>query len=1336
MKPSSFIVRLSAATTGLLSVVVLGLSPAYAQTSTITREVQYGYNATTGLLEWERVDPNQAHCSETVYAHDEYGNRRQVKMRPCMAGANNLATAAEASFAERVTDNSFDAKATGTASERYPAGAYLTGSIARRSDGTVGQQAAGVFDPRFGVSVVQTEVASQDASRNLSKKAQYDNLGRLLKETVPVHRDGNGTVENSVEYRWYYCGSVQLTGAASSACIDASSTSVPISYASGMLVNDQGSATSSTQLFMRSAYYVEATPRGADGVAVIGARTRTHFDSLHREFAKESETYSGQWTVSIKAFDALGMEAASWVPYFGRSSATAALDPPETTTGLLRQWTASRDLLHRPVVQQRYHRGASGSAFVQLDTQLTYAGLVSSVTIPAGSAADGLARTTSARKNAIGKPVQTTDTYGATLSSAYDPVGNLVRTVDALGNTTTIEYTAVTARFKTRMTDPNQGAWSYAFDALGQLKSQTDAKAQVTALAYDEFGRLTAKTNPTQNGYWYHDRTAAGAWCAGGLGRLCESRAGQPAPSNAVIVSETVTYDALNRPQQTSTAQGGRTFTSSVGYDTQTGRIVRQTYPTGFAVTYAYSAGGGKTPGVLERVSDAADAARIFWRIDDITATSVFDARGNLLRSNLGNGLGTAHTFDALSGKAFELRAGVATGGYTNALSHKYEYDLADNLTRRTDAIKGITDSYKYDRLNRMSEYAVNSGEAAANRVVTMAYNAIGNVLAKSDVGGYGYGSRPHAVAQAAGLAYEYDANGSIVEARAPGTSGAQGRVRQMTWTAFNQPQEMSYLGKTVAFTHDQDHQRIREVTTDGAKVRTLDLLHPDNKGGLAYEREQTSVGGGAPTIENRHYISVGGAVVAVVKTSNDTAVISDASRIQYWHKDALGSIVAVSDGSGQVIEQMAYDAWGKRVRASGMADPAVDPSNGDRGFTGHEHLDELQLVHMNGRVYDPLLGKFLSIDPVVGNPNDLQTYNRYSYVYNQPTRYADATGECPVCVFVFMVGAVMAMEGNKYWSVVGKIAMIWAAPQMIEAGLGNAATLQGMNAGAAAGATETVAASTFNAGNLGNSFLAASGSSLAGGSSLGDAVRDGAFAMAFTSVGTGFKGQSPQLLVSHALIGCAQSAASGGKCGPGAMSAIIGKGTTLGLNAAGVTSPVAVGVVTIISGGTASVIGGGKFGNGAFQAGFGYVFNELATRTTCLQQGYCSKVYSNGTVCPAGKACVDSGIADMTGRQFAEGISLMADVGTLICLGICQPAVPILRAVGLAADSSKAAMTYADGDGRAAFTELAIDFGLPAAAQTGLKPFVKQEIVKEAFGQGLKAVGSSANDQVKKERP
>jgi RHS repeat-associated protein len=395
---------------------------------------------------------------------------------------------------------------------------------------------------------------------------------------------------------------------------------------------------------------------------------------------------------------------------------------------------------------------------------------------------------------------------------------------------------------------------------------------------------------------------------------------------------------------------------------------------------------------------------------------------------------------DGLSGKAFALRTGTVAGGYTNALSHSYQYDLGDNLTQRTDLVKAITDTYRYDKLDRLTEYTVSSGDAGANRTVTMAYNAIGNVLSKSDVGGYGYAAgRPHAVSTAAGLAHTYDANGSLLETRAPGTANAQGRVRQIDWTGFNQPAQTSYLGKTVAFTYDQDHQRIREVATDGSKQRTLDLLHPDNQGGLAYEREETRINGTLTQTENRHYISVAGTVVAVVKTNNDSGTIVAASRIDYWHKDALGSIVAVSDRTGAVIEQVAFDAWGKRTRSNGMADPTVEPAHGDRGFTGHEHLDEVQLVHMNGRVYDPLLGKFLSVDPVVGNPNDLQTYNRYSYVYNQPTRYADATGMCPWCPLAFIAGALLAHEGNKHWSVIGSLLMIAAAPPLVESGLGSA---------------------------------------------------------------------------------------------------------------------------------------------------------------------------------------------------------------------------------------------------------------------------------------------------------
>ena len=67
-----------------------------------------------------------------------------------------------------------------------------------------------------------------------------------------------------------------------------------------------------------------------------------------------------------------------------------------------------------------------------------------------------------------------------------------------------------------------------------------------------------------------------------------------------------------------------------------------------------------------------------------------------------------------------------------------------------------------------------------------------------------------------------------------------------------------------------------------------------------------------------------------------------------------------------------------------------------DRGFTGHEFLSDFNLYNMNGRLYDPVLGRFLSPDPYIADPSFTQSYNRYSYVLNNPLKYNDPTGELP----------------------------------------------------------------------------------------------------------------------------------------------------------------------------------------------------------------------------------------------------------------------------------------------------------------------------------------------------
>lgn len=124
----------------------------------------------------------------------------------------------------------------------------------------------------------------------------------------------------------------------------------------------------------------------------------------------------------------------------------------------------------------------------------------------------------------------------------------------------------------------------------------------------------------------------------------------------------------------------------------------------------------------------------------------------------------------------------------------------------------------------------------------------------------------------------------------------------------------------------------------------------------------------------------------------------SDATEdIKYFHADHLGSTSVVTSSTGAVLERLAYDPWGDRRAGSGAGDPshAIIPATTDRGYTGHEHLDlgGMGLVHMNGRIYDPTLGRFLSPDPYIQSPFHSQSLNRYSYVWNNPLSNTDPSG-------------------------------------------------------------------------------------------------------------------------------------------------------------------------------------------------------------------------------------------------------------------------------------------------------------------------------------------------------
>lgn len=114
-----------------------------------------------------------------------------------------------------------------------------------------------------------------------------------------------------------------------------------------------------------------------------------------------------------------------------------------------------------------------------------------------------------------------------------------------------------------------------------------------------------------------------------------------------------------------------------------------------------------------------------------------------------------------------------------------------------------------------------------------------------------------------------------------------------------------------------------------------------------------------------------------------------------YIHNDHLGSIDVISKQDGTIKERYNFDPWGRRRNPLDWSYNNIPTSFFiNRGFTGHEHLDQFSLINMNGRIYDPFLAMFISPDNFVQSPTTSIGFNRYSYCLNNPLIYTDPTGD------------------------------------------------------------------------------------------------------------------------------------------------------------------------------------------------------------------------------------------------------------------------------------------------------------------------------------------------------
>ncbi len=374
---------------------------------------------------------------------------------------------------------------------------------------------------------------------------------------------------------------------------------------------------------------------------------------------------------------------------------------------------------------------------------------------------------------------------------------------------------------------------------------------------------------------------------------------------------------------------------------------------------------------------------KIYWQAEAI------NSKGQVEKARYGNGVDTTYAYDQFG----RIRSVHTKNGSAGILNKTYQYDALGNLISRHDIIEDVRETFNYDGLNRLTQvnYAGTGSDFASSigqSVVNYSYDELGNIIHKSDIMNtgeqYRYGETagtehagPHAVTSIPGMGdFRYDKNGNQTF----------GRGRAVSYNAFNKPDLITHQGRNTQMRYGPERQMVWQLEDqkDGGQQKTIFV-------GGAFE-QVTEVAGG---VTNRHHITVAGNAIAIVDTKPGSLAPVKES---YLHKNHQSSVLAITDASGAVVEKRYFDAFGDIKgyigKAAGYLENFInDSSITPLSFTGHRWLAAAGVVHMKGRVYDPVIGRFLSADPHIQAPLNSQSLNRYAYVLNNPLSLTDPSG-------------------------------------------------------------------------------------------------------------------------------------------------------------------------------------------------------------------------------------------------------------------------------------------------------------------------------------------------------
>jgi RHS repeat-associated protein len=677
-------------------------------------------------------------------------------------------------------------------------------------------------------------------------------------------------------------------------------------------------------------YVISKVKEDASGSTIDKYR---YIDGLGREIQTITFGEGGKSIVTKKFYDAMGRNDLAEGPFFS-TDAGYPLDPPAAYP-----WQQTTFDYRGRALAIESADGKYGSAV----TSFIYSGLSTTKTDPdegkKTEIKDHLDRIVEIIEHAYQGNLKTT-------SYNYNAAGDLLQVKDHYGNTTAISYD--TLGRKLSMNDPDMGFWEYTYDANGNLLTQTDQKRQTVNFEYDALNRVAAKTYSTSDpavAYTYDNRTIPN-----GIGQLYSV-------SNTRVTTTYDAYDEMGNVTGLSKKIAGdpTVYTTGYAYDLS-GKLTETIFPDGYQVTNKFYPGTG----LLEAVtgSDAVVYAR----------NTHYAPTGKIGRIDHNNGTFTIHRYDLESTRLISIV--TSNRGPTSYLQKKaYKYTAAGDIKKIIDHVKGITYTYSYDKLHRLTR-ETNTGTYDP---ISYTYNAIGNIMSKK-VGTttmkYTYDTlHKHAVKtinfNGIDHKYAYDGNGNMLGGP-DFTDPTQIATRTIAYNADNMPLTVLHTkggnDVTTAFVYGGDGVRAKKTVSGGSSTYYI---------GNHYEIKDDVT---------TKYIFAGNLRVAMIKGPD----------VSYYHKDHLGSSTVMTDASGTRLETTDYMPFGNQRKNTG-----ADVSN--YKFTDQELDAEIGLYNYNARMYDPIIGRFISPDSIVPYPFASQSYNRYSYCRNNPLIYIDPIGNTDV---------------------------------------------------------------------------------------------------------------------------------------------------------------------------------------------------------------------------------------------------------------------------------------------------------------------------------------------------